>query len=585
MTKIALIDNHDSFTHLLADLIFRAVGIAPTIVPNDAPLPDADLYIISPGPGHPAHPADIGTSAEAIRSDTPVIGVCLGHQAIALHAGCTVTRAQHPRHGLESQVHHDGTGIFAGIPSPFQVIRYHSLEVTDPTGVEVLATAEDGTIMALRRVGKQQWGVQFHPESIGTGHGERLMRQLIDATGALPTWHRRATDLVSPAALVDAWRTEYPYLCWLDTATGDGMHLIGAGHRLVAPDDVPHGLLSLDSDPAPVDFVPGALGVLPYEATGGSDGGPYAAGELLVPEVVYQVCGEQAWLLSQHEVQLPELREPEPGTFSGEITLKHTKDQYVGLVQRCQEAIVAGDSYELCLTTVASARCEADPLKLYLRLREQSPSPMAGLFLGEVNVLSASPERFLSIHNSVVAASPIKGTRPRGHDDAALIKDLETSVKDRAENLMIVDLLRNDLARSCEPASIAVPELCQVYTFSRAHQMISTITGTVRAGVSPMSVVRAAFPGGSMTGAPKQRSMDILASLEAQPRGFYSGCMGYVSATGDADFSILIRTVVQRGDLLTYGAGGAVTALSDPAEEYEEVLVKMEPFRVLLGQQ
>lgn len=592
MTKILLIDNHDSFTHILGDLIYRAVGILPDIVANDAPLPDADLYILSPGPGHPGIPADIGSSADVPRGDTPVIGVCLGHQAIALAAGCDIERAAHPRHGLASQVHHDGTGIFDGIPSPFEVIRYHSLEVTNPTGIEVLARAEDGTVMALRRVDKPQWGVQFHPESIGSAHGERLMRQLIDATGVLPTWRRRRTRLVDPAALVATWREQFPYVCWLDTASGDGMHLIGAGHELVTPSAIPPGVLSSDSDPAPVDFVPGALGALPYEATQLIDGGPLVSGELLVPELVYQVHGDQAFFLSQDGGDLPSLiAPPSPAQVSAEIELRHSRAEYSKLIAQCQEAIAAGDSYELCLTTAASAKAqeeEVDPLALYLRLRQVAPSPMAGLVLGPVNILSASPERFVQIRDGEINACPIKGTRPRGESpaaDEALKAELAASVKDWAENLMIVDLLRNDLARSCEPGSITVPELCQVHTFSRAHQMISTISGRLRPGVDAVQVLQAVYPGGSMTGAPKQRTMDILARLEGRARGYYSGCMGYISAAGDADFSILIRTVVQVEEFLTYGAGGAITALSDADEEYDEVLVKMHPFRLLLGQQ
>lgn len=587
MTKILLIDNRDSFTEILADLVFRAVGLRPDVVPNTSPLPEADLIIISPGPGSPTNPNDLGSSLHALSGTTPVIGVCLGHQAIAHVAGCHVGRAEHPRHGLESRVYHDGTGIFAGIPSPFTVIRYHSLEVTQPRGVEVLARADDGTVMALRRIGKPQWGVQFHPESIGSEYGVRLMRQLIDVTGVIPTWQRRLTTVHDPAAVVATLRTSYPLVCWLDTATEDGMHLIGAGHQLVAPDDIPHGVLSVDADPAPVDFVPGALGALEYEANGGVDGAAFTTGTMLVPDVVYQIHDDRAWLMTRDGTKLPELiQPPAPARVSANIELRHSRSKYRELIEACQEFIAAGESYELCLTTSALAHLDVDPLALYLRLREIAPAPMAGLLLGDAAVLSASPERFLAIKDGTVTACPIKGTRPRGstsREDQELKAELETSVKDRAENLMIVDLLRNDLARSCIPGKISVPELCQVYTFSRAHQMISTIQGRLKPGARASDVVAAAFPGGSMTGAPKARSMQILSELEQTPRGYYSGCMGYISATGDADFSILIRTAVLRGTELTYGAGGAVTALSDPDEEFDEVLVKMQPLRLLLG--
>ena len=200
--QILLIDNHDSFTHLLGDLIWRAVGISPTILPNNSPdltastLDNADLIVISPGPGHPGVAEDIGASTLAVQQETtPVIGVCLGHQAIALEAGARVERATAPMHGLASNVIHNSTGMFEGISSPMRVIRYHSLDVTldadSEAPLEVLARADDGTIMALRRTDRPHWGVQFHPESIGTAAGERLMRNLIEAAGALrmPLWH------------------------------------------------------------------------------------------------------------------------------------------------------------------------------------------------------------------------------------------------------------------------------------------------------------------------------------------------------------------------------------------------------------
>jgi hypothetical protein len=618
---ILLIDNHDSFTHLLGDLIWRAVGISPTILPNNSPdltastLDNADLIVISPGPGHPGVAEDIGASTLAVQQETtPVIGVCLGHQAIALEAGARVERATAPMHGLASNVIHNSTGMFEGISSPMRVIRYHSLDVTldadSDAPLEVLARADDGTIMALRRTDRPHWGVQFHPESIGTAAGERLMHNLIEAAGVLrtPLWHRAELEYSPhPTAVATLWAEHYPYVCWLDTATDpSGTHIIAAGHTLVHPVDIPPGHLTPDSAETALNFIPGALGALRYEATGGWDGAlpPHVDSEekLLVPEVVLQYeCG-RCFLMQRAGIDaapppLPSHSEevtPTGPVDAGPITLRHSREEYVALVRRCQEFIDRGESYELCLTTSASApvtglTTPADVLDLYLRLRSVAPAPMAGLWLTpDYAVLSSSPERCVQVRDGLVTASPIKGTRPRGataEEDAALKAELQHSVKDRAENLMIVDLLRNDLARSCLPGSVSVPELCEVYTFSRVHQMISTIQGRLPHAATPMQslgAVLAAFPGGSMTGAPKQRSMDILAELEAAPRGFYSGCLGYVSANGDVDFNILIRTAVVQDAVVHYGAGGAVTRLSDADAEYEEVLVKMLPLRLVL---
>lgn len=593
MTEILLIDNHDSFTHLLADLITHASGIVPRIVRNNAPatelrLTDADLIVLSPGPGRPT-PEELGASAEALTQDQiPVFGVCLGHQAIAHLAGAQLRRAPFPMHGQTSRVSHTGDPLFDGIPSTFEVVRYHSLDVTAHPDIDVLARADDGTIMALKHKSKPQWGVQFHPESIGTEYGLRLVRNVLISAGVAKQWRRSEIAAIDPAdACAGLQAAGYQYLTWLDSADGSGMSIVAAGNALCDFDSIPLGLLSHDSIELEHGFVPGALGVLSYEASNGHDGAPITE-QLMVPDVAYQFVDGAVYLL-EHSApptrNLPVVRPQAAQAPGTPIKLRHSRASYVDLVQRCQEFIASGDSYELCLTTSASADCAADPLELYLRLRAVSPSPMAGLYLcPDYAVLSASPERFLRVRDGQAKASPIKGTRPRGEtaaEDDCLVAELAESAKDGAENIMIVDLLRNDLSRTC--SDINVPELCRVHTFTHAHQLISSISGRLRAGVTATEVIQAAFPGGSMTGAPKQSSMDILRDLEARPRGTYSGIMGYVSATGDADFSILIRCLHLAGGQATYGAGGAITALSDPDAEFDEVLAKLRPFTALWG--
>lgn len=605
VTKILLIDNHDSFTHLLGDLVWRAVGIRPNIVPNNSPLldttaiADADLVIVSPGPGHPANPEDLGGSILAIeQTETPVIGVCLGHQAIALAAGATVDRAQTPMHGLKSEVIHNTKGIFQGISSPMNVVRYHSLDVSNPTdSLRVLAHANDGTIMALQRLDAPQWGVQFHPESIGTSDGLQLMRNLIEATGCLQntqTWVRRRIDPIDFPAMAQYWSQEFPHMVWLDSEVS----ILAAGTQTVHPSQIPSGRLSADSCSALVDFIPGAIGALSYEATGGWDGATpdQVANQeyLVVPDVVVQRDQQGTYLLTQPDKPYalphikPRIDTPKPPDHSP-LEFVDTPEEYMAKVRSCQEYIRRGESYELCLTTAASTRTNMRSLDLYLRLRQIAPAPMAGFIQHpDFAILSASPERFMSVKRGLVTASPIKGTRPRGRtdsEDIRLAEELAASEKDHAENMMIVDLLRNDVSRTCIPGTVEVPELCVVHTFSRVHQLISTITGTLPHTTPGFRAALAAFPGGSMTGAPKQRSMDILADIEGRPRGYYSGSMGYISANGDCDFNILIRTAVHKNNVLTYGAGGAVTLLSNPEEEYNEVLVKMLPLQLMLGEE
>lgn len=256
-----------------------------------------------------------------------------------------------------------------------------------------------------------------------------------------------------------------------------------------------------------------------------------------------------------------------------------SRSDYLAAIQQALGHIAAGDLYEVCLTQRFDAEHFGTGERLYGVLRAVHEAPMAAyLRFPEGEVLSASPERFLHMDRSRWAETrPIKGTRPRGRtpeEDLVLLRDLETCEKDRAENLMIVDLARNDLGRVCEFGTVRVPRLCAVETYPMTHQLVSTVRGRLRPELDAVDLLRAAFPGGSMTGAPKIEAMKLISRLEPSRRGVYSGSIGYFDFDGSMDLSIVIRTLLKRGPHIRFHAGGAILADSIPEEEYQETLDK-----------
>jgi para-aminobenzoate synthetase component 1 len=255
------------------------------------------------------------------------------------------------------------------------------------------------------------------------------------------------------------------------------------------------------------------------------------------------------------------------------------RHEYEAAVARIRDYIAAGDVYQVNLAQRFETTFAGAPLELYRRLRARSAAPFgAYLALDGVVIASISPERFVRVDaGSGVEARPIKGTRPRGAsstEDAALARALTESEKDRAENVMIVDLLRNDLGKVCRPGTVAVPELCALESHPTVHHLVSTVTGELREGADAFDLLRAAFPGGSVTGAPKIRAMEIIAELERAPRGVYCGAIGYISASGAMDMNIPIRTVTLQGGIASFHAGAGIVWDSDPAAEYDETLAK-----------
>ncbi len=272
---------------------------------------------------------------------------------------------------------------------------------------------------------------------------------------------------------------------------------------------------------------------------------------------------------------------PEAGFSPIAMQCRTSRANYLSQVENIRQAIAEGTVYELnyCMEWYAED-VKTDPIALYKRLNLLSPTPFSAYFQSDgQHLICGSPERFFARYQQTLFSQPIKGTRRRSKDvveDAALKAALAADEKERAENVMIVDLVRNDLNRSCFPGTVKVPELMQVYSFPTVHQMISTVTGTLRPEVSTVQALKNAFPMGSMTGAPKIKAMELIDRLEDSRRSLYSGSVGYISPEGNCDFNVIIRSIVynRNNNYLSFQAGGAITYDSVPEQEWEECQLK-----------
>jgi para-aminobenzoate synthetase len=654
-----LIDNHDSFTFNLFQLLAEVNGVEPIVVRNDeAPWDELerlefDNVVISPGPGRPDVEGDFGVCAEAIRRcEKPLLGVCLGHQGIGWAEGGEVVPAPEPMHGRVVEIEHDGSPLFAGISSPFQATRYHSLALAHPLppSLRELATSE-GVPMALEHRTRPQWGVQFHPESIATPHGRRLLenfrnlagpkhvdlvtREVTNSTATSRTTLKvkRMGELPAPEAAFVSLYGDSEHAFWLDSSRpgerarfsfmGDAAGPLAEviAHNLGADDPIfdylsrrTAELRPLEPPDLPFEFDCGFVGYLGYELKAEcgypsphESEHPDAAFILADRVIAFDHEERCAYLLCLHERGKEEAAEawldltarrlgtlrageesgggptclvgPPPDSSPSTLALSRSRSQYLEDVETSLEHLLAGDSYEICLTNELSLATEADPLDLYCRLRRANPAPFSAyLRFGDLAVLSSSPERFLRFSREGEAeARPIKGTSRRGvsaEEDIRLAVALAADEKNRAENLMIVDLLRNDLGRVCEVGSVEVPEMMAAETYETVHQLVSEVRGRLRPDATTFEAIRACFPPGSMTGAPKRRTTEILDGLEGAARGVYSGAIGWFGLRGAADLSVAIRTIVLTEGHATIGAGGAIVLASDPEREYEEMLLK-----------
>jgi len=663
--KALIIDNYDSFTFNLYQLVGQITGTQPIVIKNDS-MPwedlvrlDFDCVIISPGPGWPDREQDFGLSRRAILDlNVPLLGVCLGHQGICHVFGGSVVHAPEPMHGRLSSIYHDDSALFANVPNPFSGVRYHSLACAQPLPAPLVATAwtVDGIVMGLAHRSRPIWGVQFHPESIATEHGRTILTNFVDLTRGTqakppaPPLHipmgrtsesrcfvRRVPAKVDAGQLFASLFAQQDYAFWLDSslragdrtrfsfmggasqADAETVRYYSAEQRLVIQNG---GVLETSGEDVltylnrklrerrvsgtdlPFDFNCGYVGYFGYElkslcgasvAHRSADPDCYLlfarkclAIDHQTDEVYLLYCGatdDEVLPSRWFDSVMPHLGDTHPAATpnwdhrKAHFTTSRPRDTYLDNIATCLERIRDGESYEICLTNKLRAEVSGDPFEFYRVLRQVNPAPYAAyLKFPGLAVACSSPERFLKIRpGGAVESKPIKGTIRRGADaaeDEYLRARLHLDIKSQAENLMIVDLLRNDLGKVCEIGSVAVPELMKVETYATVHQLVSTITGQLMPGHTAVDCFRAAFPGGSMTGAPKLRTMAIIDELEGEARGVYSGSIGYFALNGSADLNIVIRTAVFSGKSVTIGTGGAIVAMSDPAEEWREILLK-----------
>jgi aminodeoxychorismate synthase component I len=429
---------------------------------------------------------------------------------------------------------------------------------------------------------------------------------------------------VNPADAFLAMHSKDPNAFWLDRSTNqdEPVSIIGSAGSVIRAADEAFALASehlgainqaivyLPEEEIPFSFRPGLVGYLGYELGEEESEGIHPKAQFMIVDraMIFDHSTKSMYFIGLFETreefvnwyraallrltlvggELASYKQKtkEPKLISSK--LRHSKERYLELIQKAKEHIKTGDVFQLCLTNQIFIEHDADALKTFLTLRESNPAPYGSyLKLGGIEIVSSSPEQFLKVSASgKVSSKPIKGTRPRSKDpaeDAQIANELVNNEKERAENLMIVDLMRNDFGRVCEADSIAVEKLFDIESYATVHQLVSTVTGTLKLGQSATSALAACFPAGSMTGAPKIRAVEILRELEASPRDIYSGAFGYLGFDGSADFGMTIRTLVFEGNSASLGVGGGITIDSDPDSEFEETMLKSKALLRALG--
>ena len=644
--KSLIIDNYDSYTYNLFQLIGKVSGIEPLVIKNDELTYqeildlDFDNVILSPGPGNPEKEKDFGLCKDIIEKlNKPILGICLGHQGIYYYNGGKILRAEEPMHGRQSEIMHNGKNLFKGIKNNFKVTRYHSLTCEDKElkNINIDARTEDGVVMAISHKTKPIYGLQFHPESIASECGEKLIENFINICREFYKEDQLYYEIIEKSFdTKNIYEKLYKYdhkALWLDSSkVEEGLSRFSIfglqstkAHTIKY--DVDKNLVEkyfLDGrkkendkenifdflkknrkkwtydETLPFDFQLGYIGYLGYELKKVTENVknnfsydfPDAYFKYCDRALVYDHKEEKLYILSMADdkdwvrdiknILEKNFEENNEETSKKDFPkLKFMKDKktYINDIEKIKDLICQGETYEVCLTNRLDIFDKINGKKYYMNLREKSPGQYSAFLpLDEIKIASSSMERFLKVDkNKIVTTKPIKGTIRRGdnlEEDQKLIDELRNEEKTKSENLMIVDLLRNDLGKFCEIGTVKVPKLMDVETYKTLHQLVTTVSGKIKDDVDIMDVLKKTFPGGSMTGAPKKRTLEIIDQLENYPRGIYSGTIGFISNNSTIDFNIVIRTALIEEDKATIGVGGAIILLSDAEEEFDEIVLK-----------
>ncbi|KAG7761541.1 hypothetical protein KL947_000489 [Ogataea haglerorum] len=674
--SILLIDSYDSFTYNLRHLVENATGAHVLTIHNDSyDLPrekeslnklvgSVDAIVIGPGPGNPDSAQDVGIIPYLFETfpKTPILGICLGFQCLCLAHGCTLGYLEHPVHGQISRITPiDKNSLFRDFDTDFDSVRYHSIYISTVTDdIIPLAYSEDQCLMAAKHAQNLHFGVQYHPESVCSEMGSKLVSNFWALVEKRETVPIRDSHLLQTEPLIKHFKTtlEYDYkyeklpkvdilsACerfpdplLLNSALSPGeWSIIGLpepGRSLVVGNSREAGLTvgtwkgetkahsdSLwsyicnhmsqryyeptigDPELAKCPFVGGFIGFLSYEESipltvNKITSGPTPSTRLCFVErfivsndkhifVVSIRPRDKEWI-QQTKSQLQTCSEPRFLSSVKAKVEKPDKKSYEKSFYDCQKYLHAGDSYELCLTrqTKVHVPKTVAPWELYKCMVKNNPSPYSCyLDFGDARLLSTSPERFLSWNNQLSQMRPIKGTVKK-HPQLTYARacELLKIPKEIGENLMIVDLIRHDLYQMLK--EVEVTKLMSVEEYQTVYQLVSVIEGRLQDSIyTGIDLLRHSLPPGSMTGAPKKRSVEILCHLEDRiPRGLYSGVCGYWSVNNHADWSVIIRSLFNYEDDLCStgttrcfrcGAGGAITVLSTCEGEWDELNLKLD---------